>query len=68
MHTLASNNTRLGEVLMAGKKSNLKQLNEQTSAKAASAASKVLKNPKASADERTAAAAALTQARNKRGK
>ncbi|MGM9490358.1 hypothetical protein [Ideonella sp. YS5] len=53
---------------MAGKKSTLKQLNEQTSAKAASAASKVLKNPKSSADEKTAAALALTQARNKRSK
>ncbi|HEX5685711.1 MAG TPA: hypothetical protein VFY73_16945 [Ideonella sp.] len=53
---------------MAGKQSTLKQLNEQTSAKAASAASKVLKNPKSSADQKTAAASALTQARNKKGK
>jgi hypothetical protein len=53
---------------MAGKKSTLKQLNEQASAKAASAASKVLKNPKSSADEKTAAASALTQARSKKGK
>jgi len=53
---------------MASKKSTLKQLNEQTSAKAASAASKVLKNPKASDEEKKAAASALTQARNKKGK
>lgn len=53
---------------MASTRSTLKQLNEQTSAKAASAASKVLKNPKSSADEKTAAASTLTQARNKKGK
>jgi hypothetical protein len=53
---------------MAGKQSTLKQLNEQASAKAAAAASKVLKNPKSSVDEKTAAASTLTQARNKKGK
>lgn len=42
-----------------------KQRNETTSARAASAASKVLSNPKSSAAAKTAAASALTQARNK---
>lgn len=45
-----------------GKKSN----NEVTSAKAASAASKVLRNPTASKAAKTAAASALTQRPNKR--
>lgn len=39
--------------------------NETTSKKAASAASKVLKDPKSSKAEKTAAASALTQARDK---
>lgn len=43
-----------------------KQRNEQTSPKAASAASKVLRNPNSSAAAKTAAASALTQARNKK--
>lgn len=39
--------------------------NEQTSKKAASAASKVLKDPKSSKDAKTAAGSALTQAPDK---
>lgn len=39
---------------------------EVTSAKAATAASKVLKNPKASKDAKTAAASALTQRPDKK--
>ncbi len=42
-----------------------KQPNETTSARAASAASKILSNPKSSAAAKTVAASALTQARNK---
>lgn len=43
-----------------------KQRNEQTSAKAATAASKVLRNPNSSAAAKTAAASALTQTKNKK--
>lgn len=43
-----------------------KQRNETTSPRAASAASKVLRDPRSSAAAKTAAASALTQARNKR--
>lgn len=43
-----------------------KQRNEQTSPKAATAASKVLSNPRSSAAAKTAAASALTQARNRK--
>ncbi|CAM0556252.1 hypothetical protein EHLJMEHL_01347 [Vreelandella titanicae] len=39
--------------------------NEKTSAKVASAASKVLSNPKSSKAEKSVAASALTQARDK---
>ncbi len=42
-----------------------KHRNETTSARAASAAGKVLSNPNSSAAAKTAAASALTQARNK---
>jgi len=42
--------------------------NEQTSKKAATAASKVLKNPKSTKDEKTAAGSALTQAPDKKKK
>lgn len=42
--------------------------NEQTSKKAATAASKVLKNPKSTKDEKTVAASALTQAPDKKKK
>lgn len=42
-----------------------KQRNETTSARAASAAGKVLSNPSSSGAAKTAAASALTQARNK---
>jgi hypothetical protein len=42
-----------------------KSRNETTSPRAASAAGKVLSNPKSSAAAKTAAASALTQARNK---
>lgn len=42
-----------------------KQRNETTSPRAASAAGKVLSNPNSSAAAKTAAASALTQARNK---
>lgn len=41
---------------------------EYTSKKAASAASKVLRSPNSSKAAKTAAASALTQARNKKGK
>ncbi len=41
---------------------------EVTSAKAASAAAKVLRNPKSSNAAKTAAASALTQRPNKKGK
>lgn len=40
--------------------------NEQTGKKAATAASKVLSNPRSSAAAKTAAASALTQAPNKK--
>lgn len=40
--------------------------NEQTSARAATAASKVLRDPKASSAAKTAAASALTQARDRK--
>lgn len=42
-----------------------KSRNETTSARAASAAGKVLRDPRASAAAKTAAASALTQARDK---
>lgn len=42
-----------------------KARNETTSARAASAAGKVLSNPKSSAAAKTAAASALTQVRSK---
>lgn len=42
--------------------------NEQTSKKAASAASKVLRDPKSSKAAKTAAGSALTQAPDKKGK
>ena len=42
-----------------------KQRNETTSARAASAAGTVLRNPNSSAAAKTAAASALTQTRNK---
>lgn len=42
--------------------------NEQTSKKAATAASKVLKNPKSTKDAKTAAGSALTQAPDKKKK
>lgn len=44
---------------------NQKQSNEQTSAKVASAASKILSNPKSTAAQKSVAASALTQAANK---
>lgn len=43
----------------------IKARNETTSPRAASAASKVLSDPRSSAAAKTAAASALTQARNK---
>lgn len=43
-----------------------KKSNEVTSAKAASAASRVLSNPKSSKDAKSAAASALTQRPNKK--
>lgn len=42
------------------------QRNETTSPRAASAASKVLRNPNSSPAAKTAAASALTQAKNKK--
>ena len=42
--------------------------NEHTSKKVATAASKVLSNPKSSKDAKTAAASALTQAADKKKK
>ena len=42
--------------------------NEQTSKKAAAAASKVLKNPTSTKDEKTVGASALTQAPDKKKK
>ena len=41
-----------------------KQRNEQTSAKVATQASRILSDPKSSAREKSVAASALTQARN----
>lgn len=43
-----------------------KQSNEKTSAKVASKASKILRDPKSTAAEKSVAASALTQARNKK--
>lgn len=43
-----------------------KKSNETTSPRAATAASKVLSDPKSSGAAKTAAASALTQARNKK--
>ncbi|MGZ9045946.1 MAG: hypothetical protein ACXW24_16110 [Telluria sp.] len=40
--------------------------NEKTSSKAATAASKVLRDPKSTATQRTAAASALTQAKDRK--
>lgn len=47
---------------MATKKSN----NETTSPKVASTASKVLRDPKSTPEQKTVAASALTQAKNKK--
>lgn len=42
--------------------------NEKASSKVASKAGKVLRNPKSTAKEKSVAASALTQARDKKGK
>lgn len=46
--------------------SNRKPSNEQTSPRVASAASKILSNPKSTAQQKSVAASALTQASNKK--
>ena len=54
-----------GDLAVCGAPEMAKSRNETTSPRAASAASKVLSNPRSSAAAKTAAASALTQARNK---
>lgn len=54
-----------GDSAVAVEASMAKTRNETTSPRAASAAGKVLSNPRSSAAAKTAAASALTQARNK---
>lgn len=54
-----------GDSAVAMEATMAKTRNETTSPRAASAASKVLSNPNSSAAAKTAAASALTQARNK---